>query len=238
MSKTVQLYESEGVQRSFLPETLIQKNTVKDTRKESESHVPVEQLLIAHENKIRAEMESQLEQIRVKSYEEGVLKGINEGRALAEQELQSRLGSREESLDMLFSAMSNVASELNCFHRGVKEETRCELISIVFDAVCKIVGRYAVDEATIEEVIEPLLIELTNKQMVHLTLSPADFEFFHSEALSELRHKLGTKIVVSKQQGLEKLGLIAKSNDGELDLRLSTKLEQLSSLLIEHGRLQ
>ena len=83
--------------------------------------------------------------------------------------------------------------------------------------------------------IFPMLDRISGSRWAVLVVSPVDYELLTIGGRSEKKIELPSSVRLEASESVEPGGAILRTDAGELDLRLTTKLEQFKHLLLRHA---
>lgn len=173
----------------------------------------------------RAISPEKLAELEEDARQEGFRKGYEEGKALAQDEFAAGLKTLGALLDAGKASLSEVLGK----QHGL-------IASIIFEAVCKIIGEKLSSQETCKEVLEHLMRGLQEGEVACLQISERDFQAIKSSALFQEDTLLSSiKLEPSIEVALG--GCIVKLHDGLIDARIETQLKQLAHTLTEMARL-
>lgn len=235
MARLIKVQRSNEHSSSYLPGGK-QEAVRTDVTNSEVKEKTISELLLEQEGKLRAEFAKELEQKEKVAF----FKGEEKGAEAAKQKYIAQQSNEEnkvlEELMGLIDNLKIISQEVSVYKDNLFLNCRQELLELVFDAVLKLLGtHFLFQRDTLEKLISPLFFEFSQKSCVHIKLSRADYALLHSNDYGEFRSKLPEGLFFECCEGMEKLGVNIHTGDGELDLRLSTKLEQFKTLLIAHG---
>ncbi|MCB5191883.1 hypothetical protein LG198_14210 [Methylobacillus arboreus] len=173
----------------------------------------------------RAISPEKLAELEEDARQEGFRKGYEEGKALAQDEFLAGL----EALGALLDAGKVSLSDVLGKQHGL-------IASIVFEAVCKIIGEKLSSQETCREVLEHLMRGLQEGEVACLQISERDFQAIKSSSLLQ-EDTLLSSIKLEPSADVALGGCIVKLHDGLIDARIETQLKQLAQTLTEMARL-
>jgi len=154
----------------------------------------------------------------------------------AQVSIENLLSEQKIKLELAFSKRLAESELITEYVKTLENSCQQELLEIIFDSVLKIIGDdFALKSDSVNSIVFPLLMQFSNNRRVQIKLSKVDYDFMNSEINKDVLSSLPNNFFIEKQDGMEKSGLMLCSDEGELDLRLSTKLEQFKTLLIQNG---
>ncbi|WP_411993506.1 FliH/SctL family protein [Agarivorans sp. DSG3-1] len=181
--------------------------------------------------KVRQEMDSYYRQQLEDAYEKGYQqckkdnKKSNDNLVAAISEQKNKLIKTEQLLSDATNALTKAKGDLYL-------KAKSELLEVVFEAVGRIVCEdYLQSDNRVEFLINSILENLTLNNKVTLAFHSEDLHIIKSQYSSLIDSNPHLAMVSSQHQEIG--GVTITSADGELDLRLSTKLQQFQQLLIQ-----
>ncbi|KUI97018.1 FliH/SctL family protein [Vibrio sp. MEBiC08052] len=192
-----------------------------------------EQLRMAIQTALEAEYAAREQQLKEQWIAEGYQAGVRDTQTELKDQTIVRLNERRARLEQVVDILEQSVASIHQEQQRVVERVKSELIDVVFAAVCQIISKdFLENTQRIECVLRPLLDEYQHEQHLEFQLSPADFALLKQQTSLIAQHPA---VRFSEAPSLEAGGVILKSRHGRLDLRLSTKLEQLMQVLMKHG---
>lgn len=170
------------------------------------------------------------------AYKDGIRKGIEVGRqqVIAEQEDAER--SKLERESTLVNSLNEALKQIQAAREALAINYRAEVFEVVYEAVARIVTEdYALDSKRIDLMLAPMLDRISASRWAALVLAPVDFELLKNRGDLEGILALPSGVRLEVSDSVEPGGAILRTEAGELDLRLSTKLEQFKQLLLRHS---
>lgn len=200
------------------------------------AQVSIENLLSEQKIKLELAFSKRLAESELKVFDAGMKKGLDEGKKEALNTLDNKRNVLLCSLESIVKSLSETQNEVTEYVKTLENSCQQELLEIIFDSVLKIIGDdFALKSDSVNSIVFPLLMQFSNNRRVQIKLSKVDYDFMNSEINKDVLSSLPNNFFIEKQDGMEKSGLMLCSDEGELDLRLSTKLEQFKTLLIQNG---
>jgi flagellar assembly protein FliH len=155
-----------------------------------------------------------------RGFEEGLARGLAEARAQAESALQA-VAAAERSL-----------AEMRAVYLAGAEAAAVEL---AFQIAEKVIGAtVAADPEAVLGVVSGALLRTTDRDHLVVEVNPEDFELVR-DAATELAARLGgiNRIEVVSERRVEKGGCVVRTEEGEIDARISAQLGRVRQLLGE-----
>ncbi|MGY1490773.1 FliH/SctL family protein [Methylobacillus pratensis] len=174
---------------------------------------------------LRAISPEKLAELGEDARQEGFRKGYEEGKALAQDEFAAGLKALGALLDAGNASLSEVVGK----QHGL-------IASIIFEAVCKIIGEKLSSQDKCKEVLEHLMRGLQEGEVACLQISERDFQAIKSSGLLQ-EDALLSSIKLEPSSEVVLGGCIVKLHDGLIDARIETQLTQLAQTLTEMARL-
>lgn len=198
--------------------------------------ISIEHLLSEQKRMLDVEFAKRLTEAESKAFEAGMNNGLKEGKKEAFDALGNERITLLHSLKSTVEKLRDIQNEAIEYVNTLEDSCKQELLEIIFDSVVQIIGEnFVLNSDSVNSIVLPLLMQFADNKRVHIKLSKVDYDFINLESNLDILGPLPNNLFFENQQGMEKSGLMLSSDEGELDLRLSTKLEQFKTLLIQHG---
>ncbi|MCG3723698.1 FliH/SctL family protein [Vibrio cincinnatiensis] len=191
----------------------------------------VDDALLAEQIQVEAKHHQELEQRFREGYQKGVDDSVREQRDQALIELTDQI----QKIKQVSRLLAQVSDELQQEKQSLVAQTKAELVEVIFDAVGQLICReFIQDKRRVELLLSSLLEAHQSGDNVKIQLNESDLVllYSHEQFLEPLPN-----VQFSASKGVEPGGMILTSRKGQLDLRLSTKLEQFMRLLLRHGEI-
>ncbi|MDA8218731.1 MAG: FliH/SctL family protein [Dehalococcoidales bacterium] len=184
--------------------------------------------------KARAEAEEIREKALVEAerlWESARVEGLDEGRLIGQQEVESRSAREVGSLRVL---AESVASERDRI-LGASER---ELVSLALAIAGRVVqGQAAVDARVVEAIVSAALKRIGAQQRVRVRLNPADLEALTKSGLEPSADSFGRETEFVADEAIERGGCLLEVDGGTVDGRIGAQLAEavryFESLLME-----
>lgn len=199
------------------------ENDVDATEKLRESIAA--ELQLQHEKELEIKEKKFAEEIEVARHE-GREEGYKNGVADSETEFNNTLASQNEKLHQL----DNLLKEIAEFNYATEEKHNEFLVEVIFESICKIIGEQVISKEQTLNIVEQSINKINENLDVSLYLSPQDFELIGGEIKGIERSS--QKITVLSDADIKLGGCLIETDDGVLDARLDTQLNELKQLLI------
>jgi len=200
-----------------------QGNAEKILQQSNADDVSMEYLLTEQKRKLNAEFAKRLTEAESKAFDAGMNSGLKEGKKEVIEALDDERIVLLNSLKSTVGNLLEIQNEVTEYMNTLADSCKQELVEIIFDSVVKIIGEnFAFNFDSINPIVLPLLMQFTNNKRVHIKLSKVDYDFINLESNLDVLGPLPNNLFFENQQGMEKSGLMLSSDEGELDLRLST----------------
>lgn len=147
-------------------------------------------------------------------------RGLELGRAAAEQEVAEQLAARSERITAVLNAVQQE-------RRAALEQHEDMLVEIVFAAVCRLLGAAAASRSAVASMVHSLTAQEREPGQVRVRLHPQDLATL--EAPGGL---LDARLSLLPDPSIELGGCLIDSPRGTLDARLELQLERLREELL------
>jgi flagellar assembly protein FliH len=190
-----------------------------------------------------------LEELRALAYREGYAKGMQEGHAAGKQAgfdigvMEGRESGMRSAQADVQAASEQKSARFEQLIRAISEETvqrmymlEEEMVSVVYGAVCRIVGQVAASEEGVKQTILQAVSELRSRPMVSIRISSDDFAWLQTDnQFSALLAQLngGGSVRLLADESVKLGGCIIDSPEGSLDARLDTQLKKICATLLQ-----
>lgn len=182
--------------------------------------------LAAREQTLRADLHEIQEARKAIADETDAMKeaaersGAAAGRERGEREARAAAQEQTERLNAIFHALQQS-------RRSLLDEQADMLVEIVFTAVCRLLGRYAVSRAGLESMVRSLVDNERELGAVTLRLHPDD-----ARQLGAALEQFDGRLTVHADATVELGGCLLESARGMLDARLELQLQHLREALM------
>lgn len=176
-----------------------------------------EKALVEREREFEEELESERRRVSEEAYREGFESG--------EQEAMRLYGERLDALRQLIESLKKeFAGEI----AGLEDV----VVSIAFEAVCKIVGEAMHDTDGVLAVVRMVMAKVKDQEKLVLHVSPQDYNLLYQsrEELFGGGHGLKHELVSDDRVALG--GCLIETSGGTIDGRLEIQMQQLRDALI------
>ena len=165
------------------------------------------------------------EAIEMQAYNEGIEKGLAEGRKMAIKKIEP-----------LFDTFHKAIDELSCMRQSIIENHQDQLLEIIFLITEKIIHRSI--ELTPEVILDTVRAassHLMGTDDIRLRLHPSDFEYIR-EIENILDKKLSGKkqIHVIEDTSIDRGGIIIDTEFGEIDATIRSQIDHMKDMLSEN----
>jgi flagellar assembly protein FliH len=180
----------------------------------------------------QASLLEEAEVARHKAAQEGYEDGLKRGKDDADEatrKLHGKLqGEASAALELQSSRVGQIVKALNAQCEKLVSAAEDDLIAIVHDAVCRILGAQAAAPESVRRMVEQLLTQRLRRAGVVAHVHPLDFELLKLQAtgvepawrwLADEKVELG--------------GVLLHSGSGSLDARLEVQLQSLHEVLTQ-----
>jgi len=181
------------------------------------------------EKSIEAEKEAlskQREELEIKAlnYKDSIYSDLK-------NELSKELMSEnEELLNQLNQLISSISDKVNASITGVEDE----LVSIVYESVCKILGKKMLEDDGVYSVVKEVMKYTQDRMEMKLRVSERDFVILDKERNS-LSSGISNRIDIIPDEHVRYGGCILETAAGRIDGRLEQQLKSLLDTLV-NGR--
>lgn len=163
-----------------------------------------------------------LEEARQQAVRDGFEKGLNEGREAARCEEQ-------ESLAAWSSLLASGRAEVS----GVLEEAETLIAAVVFESVCKIVGRQLPSAEGCSAVVREVLSRVGREEVLAVRISPADYAMLESASENAIQIE---GVSFEPDERVELGGCVLSLKAGSIDGRIETQFRQFAQSLKDAAR--
>jgi len=140
------------------------------------------------------------------------------------EELNAKSDEKHEQLNQLINTLTNKAeSDIDGFED--------EIVSIVYESVCKIIGAQMKQSETIVSVVKEVMKYSQDRMEMILRVSNEDFEILH-EAREYLNAGVSNRIEIVADDHVRFGGCILETTAGRIDGRLEQQLSSLMQVLL------
>lgn len=151
-------------------------------------------------------------------------KGLEEGRAAAQQELAA--------LERTLKAQASAAlSGLGEAHRRLRQDLEQACFDIAFAASVKVFGRLSVDAQAVAGAVRQALEQAGPLTDLQVCLHPADLQLLERLGDGPAVPDLGS---LCADPAVRAGGCVIRSAQGDVDARIETQLASLADLLMQH----
>ncbi len=148
-----------------------------------------------------------------------------EVRALVEKRVEEEYREKTEQLLTLIDSLAVCKSqEIIDFEE--------DLIALVYQAVCKIIGQSVIDRDMIVSTVREVISHAQDRMQMTLLVSPRDYSLI-VEAKEELSRGLNNRLEVISDDQVRYGGCVLKTDAGTIDARLEQQLRRLLDVLLE-----
>lgn len=183
---------------------------------------------------IEAEERCWLDKIS-QAYKDGLRKGIELGREQLSVEFEAAEGSKVAAVSTLLTTLNQALEQVQSAREDLVRSCRAEVLEVIFEAVTRIVAEdYSVDPKRIDFMLLPMLDRISGSRWAALVVSPLDYELLKAGGESTGSIELPSFVRLEASESVEPGGAILRTETGELDFRLTTKLDQFKQLLLRH----
>ncbi|MGF1731277.1 FliH/SctL family protein [Photobacterium kasasachensis] len=195
--------------------------------------IDVEYLRSEIEMELQASHAQKQASLLEKQFKEGYSKGYQEAKNALHDQALKRLHEQTKILEQTSKLLTLAVKEIKDEKQMQIEQVKADLIEIVFDVVGKLTCEdFIQDTRRVELLLSNLLEQYQSDHNVKIQLSEYDMSLLMNDETLLEKHP---EVHFSACKSVETGGVILKSSKGQLDLRLSTKLEQFMQLLLKHG---
>lgn len=154
----------------------------------------------------------------------GRQRGLQEGRLAGREEVKQ---SFAEEVSRIRSVADKLRYVMESGIRGQEEI----MASIAFEAVCKVLGEAAVTRDGILALVRQATAQTLGNERLVIRLHPGDLSTLQDAGGLDAAAPSGASVSWASDQDIELGGCVVETDGGELDARLETQMERLSSLL-------
>ncbi len=153
-------------------------------------------------------------------FEEGLARGTEEARAQAEQALEAVHAAEREVAGMRDSYLGHAEAAA---------------VELALQIAQKVLGAaIAADPKAVLGIVSGALLRTTDRDHLVLEVNPADFELVR-DAAAELAARMGgiNRMEVVSERRVDRGGCVVRTEEGEIDARISAQMERVRQLLSE-----
>ena len=161
---------------------------------------------------------AELEALREQARQEGITAGLEEARAMAEDEYRGRLQSSQATLE-----------RLAVLERTLTEGYRAQVLELTIQMAQAVVQRELADRGAAQALVERAVQAFEEVGRIDAVISPAEQEMM--EAWAEQRRGAGLDIHVHVDPELEAGDVQIRSDAGSLSSRLSERFERACAMI-------
>lgn len=165
------------------------------------------------------------EAIEMEAYNQGMMKGQEEGRKIAIKQAEP-----------LFTTLQKTLDELSEMRSSIIEKNQEQLIETVFLICEKVIHRQIqISPDIILDTVRAASNHLMEMEEIRLHLHPSDFEYVR-EIESLLSKKLSGKknIHIIEDNSLERGGIIIETEFGDIDATIRSQIEHMKEVVLDH----
>lgn len=189
---------------------------------------------VASARDVEADERSWLEKVS-QAYKDGLRKGMELGREQLNAELKTAEDIKVASVSSLLATLNKALVQVQSAREELARSGRAEILEVIFEAVTRIIAEdYVVDPKRIDFMLSPMLDRISGSRWAALVVSPPDYELLKASGESTGSINLPSFVRLEASESVEPGGAILRTETGELDFRLTTKLEQFKQLLLRH----
>lgn len=170
---------------------------------------------------ILAEAQTQAEALRTQAHREGSDKGLADGNAAAQAEMDEMLATMRGLIEMARAER----------HKMI-EAAEPEIVRLAVGIAERILNRHvALEPATVVEMTKAAITRLVNRETVTVRVNPADVETMrdHRERLLAMNDIDNMRII--EDQRVDRGGVLMETDAGTIDSKISTQLREVRRLL-------
>jgi flagellar biosynthesis/type III secretory pathway protein FliH len=185
------------------------------------------------EGRLRAEAESQThasaaweqarEEAAAEGFAAGLAKGEGEARAVALKLQDALRAEGRAQLARLDGLITRASAEI----KKVFELGEDEFVALAHETVCKILGQTATSAKAVASLVASVLASQGGRRRLQLHLHPHDVSL-----LLEADPEFGKRESLVPDENIRLGGVVLRSPDGDLDVRLDTQLRALTDSLL------
>lgn len=169
-----------------------------------------------------------MEEARI-AREEAMAQGREEGYAQGLTEAQRTLESEIHAIkNLLESATTALESQIT----GLEDV----IVSLAFEAVCKIIGSSLHDHDGVVAVVRETLSHVKESEPISIRVSPSDYSILSQAHTQLAKGHLGSKITLVPDDRVVLGGCLIETSGGNLDGRLETQMQQFRDALLSAKR--
>jgi flagellar assembly protein FliH len=171
--------------------------------------------------------EADAERIRSVARQQGHAEGFEAGRAEAHAQQEP-----------VFAAMSEAIERLREQELIVADTVEAQAATLAVEIAAKVVaGSLAVEPERVLDVIRGALRAIVERERIVIQVNPADLELVR-ESMAEVAGSLGgiEHVDVQEERRVQRGGAVVRTEVGEVDARIATKLERAREAVEEQLR--
>ncbi|OOG44440.1 hypothetical protein B0B52_06770 [Polaromonas sp. A23] len=184
----------------------------------------LQQRLIASEEMladVRAQIESESEEIQSEARKTGFEQGLAEG-----------MDAAQEQIEMEIQQLRSIAEQLSGLEQQAIEVAEDSLIEMTYMAVCKLLGNAIIDGDAIKGVVSQLIERTRGMRVTRIRLRSEDCKKILDLVASGALGGDCKRIEFQPDDSIEIGGCILEGDAGTLDGRLESQLENLKATLL------
>ena len=151
-------------------------------------------------------------------FEQGLARGRDEARAQLQHALQSVQAAEQAAADVRDAYLA---------------KAEAAAVELAFQIAEKVIGAaVAADPQAVLDIVSGALLRTTDRDHLVLEVNPDDFDLVR-DAASELAARLGgiRRMEVVSERRVDRGGCVVRTEEGEIDARLSSQIERVRQLL-------
>jgi flagellar biosynthesis/type III secretory pathway protein FliH len=150
-----------------------------------------------------------------------------EVRTSISNEFDEKFSERNNSMLSLLDTLTETkAREIDDFEN--------EIIALVFESICKILGKNALNKDVITHMVREVISHAQDRMHMVIKVSPKDYELI-TEAKEYLSRGLTNRLDVVADDHVKYGGCILETDAGTIDGRMDVQLRALQALLLENN---
>lgn len=170
--------------------------------------------------------EALLAESRNRAASEGYAAGLAEGRQAAAKEYAEAIDAWRRLLEPCRAGTSSLLQE--------SEEI---IAAVVFESVCKVVGRELVAPETCARVVKEVVSRVSRDEIVSVRISPSDYADLSAAATEGADRLLGiTGVSIEPDERVELGGCVVNMKGGSIDGRIETQFRTFAQSLKDAAR--
>ena len=171
---------------------------------------------------------------REAGYQAGFERGQADGRSAAAMQAEAARAAREERLASLDDLVAGLQSALDAQRSKVVLDVEADLLEMLFDLVCRLVGERATSREGLLALIRQAVRTLPGRRVEHLRVAPADLDLLGDDlSQQELPGQVRGTVNWLADPDVDAGGCVVQYTEGSLDARLGSRLECLRATLVE-----